>query len=147
MNYRRVSVSLGAILFLSILIIVGLTWVNYRYTAQNQAMNNFFPRWAGTRLLMMKGWSPYSQQTTDEIQQMAYGRLAQSGEDRGYFVYPLYSSLIYAPFSLTDDFALANALWMTILELSIIAIFVISVSLSQWRPSPVLLIFLFIFTA
>jgi len=147
MNYRRVSVSLGAILFLSILIIVGLTWVNYRYTAQNQTMNNFYPRWAGTRLLLMKGWSPYSQQTTDEIQQMAYGRLARSGEDRGYFVYPLYSSLIYAPFSLTDDFAIANAIWMTVLELSVIAIFVISLSLSQWRPSPLLLIFLFIFTA
>jgi len=147
MNYRRVSVSLGAILFLSILILVGLTWVNYRYTTQNQTMNKFLPRWAGTRLLMMKGWSPYSQQTTDEIQQMAYGRSARSGEDRGYFIYPLYSSLIYAPFSLTDDYALANALWMTLLELSIIAIFVISLSLSQWRPSPLLLIFLFIFTA
>ena len=147
MNYRRISVSLGAILFLSILILVGLTWINYQYTTQNQTMNKFLPRWAGTRFLMMKGWSPYSQQTTDEIQQMAYGRLARSGEDRGYFVYPLYSSLIYAPFSLTDDFALANALYMTVLELSVIAIFVISLSLSQWRPSPVLFIFLFIFTA
>ncbi len=147
MNYRRVTVSLGAVLLLSILILVGLTWVNYRYTAQNQTMNKFLPRWAGTRFLMMKGWSPYSQQTTDEIQQMAYGRSARSGEDRGYFVYPLYSSLIYAPFSLTDDYALANALWMTLLELSIVAIFVISLSLSQWRPSPLLLIFLLIFTA
>jgi hypothetical protein len=110
-------------------------------------MNKFFPRWAGTRLLLMKGWSPYSQQTTEEIQLMAYGRSARSGEDRGYFVYPLYSSLIYAPFSLTDNFALANALYMTVLELSVIAVFVISLSLSQWRPSPVLFIFLFIFTA
>jgi hypothetical protein len=122
-----------------------MTWLNLRFVAQDVGLNDFLPGWAGTRWFMVRGWSPYSAETTDGIQQLVYGRSARPSEDQGYFLYPLYSSFIYAPFSLIGDYTLARGLWMTVLEFSLFAILLASLSLSGWRPPLWLAVFILLF--
>ena len=100
MDNQRASIAITVLLILVVFVIGGITWINYQYAAQNHDMNKFVPRWKGTRLFMTEGLNPYSQETTNEVERMIYGRTARSNEETGLFVYPFYSILIYAPFAL-----------------------------------------------
>ncbi len=139
-------ITIGLVLLVS-LALVFLTWANYRYSVQNPGGSDFLPRWVGTRMLLMEGKSPYSEETTREIHQRFYGRPARSDEDQVLFVYPLYSIFVFAPYALIPDFEMARALWMTTLEASVILIVAASLSLNRWRLSPVMLGGLLLFSA
>jgi len=135
-----------AVILLVILGLVGLTWINYRYSVQNPGGSDFLPRWVGTRQFLMKAQSPYSDATTQEIQQRFYGRPAHSDEDQVLFVYPFYSVFVFAPYALISEYDMARAIWMTTLEASIILMVAAALSLSRWRLSPFMLMFLFVFS-
>jgi hypothetical protein len=134
-----------AVILVTILILVGLTWINYRYSVQNPGGSDLLPRWVGTREFFMKGQSPYSEATTQEIQQRFYGRPARSDEDQVLFVYPFYSIFIFGPYALISDYDMARAVWMTTLEACIVLIAAASISLSRWKLSPFMLMVLLIF--
>jgi hypothetical protein len=121
--------------------------MNLRYAHQNPGGNDFIPRWLGTRLFLIEEQSPYSEQTTQQIQRFIFGRLAQPDEDQSLFVYPFYSIFLFAPFSVIKEFATARALWMTFLELSLLLVVVFSLNLARWRLSPFMLGWVFLFSA
>ncbi len=136
---------IGVVVFI-LLLMISLAYTNYRYTSQYPGGNDFLSRWVGTRLFLTKGLSPYGEQATRQIHEMAYGRDARPGEDQMLFAYPMYSVIIVAPFALIAEYSLARALWMTVLEVSLILITFIGLSLSRWKPSSWLLSILLIFS-
>ena len=123
-----------------------LTWSNYQYASTNPGGNDFLVHWVGTRTLITEGISPYSEETAIRIQTMAYGRPAQEGEHELRVAYPLYSILIFLPFALFKDYVLARALWMTVLEIALVLLSVVSVRLADWKPKLLTLAFFLIFT-
>jgi hypothetical protein len=132
---------------LGIAALIFLTQTNYRYAQQNPGGSDFMPRWVGTRLFLMEGKSPYSEDATREIQQRLYGRPAHSDEDQSLFAYPLHVMLIFAPFALIPDYDMARAAWMTLLEVAIVVLVFVSLSLVRWRIRPWLLLLLLLFGA
>ncbi len=134
MNERRSSLIAPILIILSLFFLVALTWINARYADQQSGMSAFLSAWAGVRGFMTEGQSPYSEATTAQIQNLAYGRAALPGERSGQFLYPLYSMFIFGPFALVQDFVTARALWMTLLELALLGLLAASISLSRWRP-------------
>jgi hypothetical protein len=62
-------------------------------------LSDLYPRWYGSRELWLHGRDPYSAQITREIQQFQRGRAAAKGEDEGRFAYPIYVSVLLAPFA------------------------------------------------
>ena len=126
--------------------LAGLTWGNYYYTSRNPGGNDFLVHWMGTRALIKDGISPYSDEAAAKIQTLAYGRLARPGEHELRVAYPLYSVVLFAPFAMIDDFTLARSAWMTLLEVGIIGLAFLSLSLSRWKPAPLLLGFLLVFS-
>jgi len=122
------------LLFILLCSIFGITYFNYSYSQNNPGGNDFIPRYLGTRLFLLNGWSPYGEQTTEEIQNAIFGRLARDDEDQSLFVYPMYTVLLVAPFSLISDFALARALWMTALQLCLVITTITGFMLCYWKP-------------
>ena len=133
------------LILLVALAVAGLGYVNIQYTRRYPGGNDFIPRWLGTRLFLMQGIDPYSQEATLEIQKMIFGRPARTDEDQSLFVYPFYSTLIFSPFAVIADYPAARGLWMLVLELSVLAITGISISLARWRLSTLGLAVIFIF--
>jgi hypothetical protein len=131
---------------LGLIALAGLVWGNYRYAAQNPGGNDFLVHWMGTRALLKDGISPYSDETAIRIQTYAYGRPAQPGEHELRVAYPLYSIVLFAPFALIDDFVLARAAWMALLEIGTIALVFLSLRLANWKPGPILLGLLLVFS-
>jgi hypothetical protein len=77
LGYCLTILSIRAILFMGV---GGLIWAKKHFW-MNPGGNEFLPRWLGTRSFLTRGWSPYSLETTRQIQSMVYGRQAGSGED------------------------------------------------------------------
>ncbi|NMB53194.1 MAG: DUF2029 domain-containing protein [Leptolinea sp.] len=121
--------ALGLVIFL-----VALTYANHYYAVRSPGGNDFLVHWMGTRALVVDGISPYSDEVAGRIQTMVYGRLAQAGEHQLRVAYPLYSVSLFLPFALISDFALARAIWMTVLELALVGLAIFSMRLADWRP-------------
>jgi hypothetical protein len=143
----QATVTAVAVVLIVVTVFATLTWANYRFAVQNPGGNDFVPRWVGLRLFMTQGISPYGDEASHTIQQIIFGRPAQSGEDHSLFVYPLYTIFLMWPYALTGSLPLARALWMTTLQLLALWIAAGSLHLIRWRPAPALLGALFVFAA
>lgn len=120
-------------ILLGLAALAGLTWANYVYASENPGGNDFLVHWVGTRALVIDGISPYSDEVALDIQTRAYGRPAQSGEHELRVAYPLYSVLVFLPYALITDFTLARAVWMTTLEVALVALAFSSLRLTRWK--------------
>ena len=133
-TYRRhTNLVFGVLLGLILLVSSILTWANYQYAVQNPGGNDFLVHWMGTRNLLLNNISPYSDQTALDIQTMAYGRAARPDEHQLRVAYPLYSIVLFAPFAFIEDFTLARAVWMTLLEICLVLISFILINICEWK--------------
>ncbi len=135
------------ILFLlsALVAVAGLAYANYQFALQAPGGNDFLARWMGARAWVLEGISPYDPQVSLRTQEVIYGRPADpaAGEDVAHFVYPLPSMIFFAPFAALP-FTVARALWMTLLELSLLGLGFLSLRIAGWMPRrPTLTIFLF----
>ncbi len=144
---RNNNIKYAVVMVLVIIIIVVLTMVNFQFSIQNPGGNDFLARWNGAHEWLINGNNPYTNQVSEVAQKMIYGRLANpvKGEDVAHFVYPIYSMLFFAPFALMD-YTLARAVWMTVLELAMVALTFISLRLSGWKIKPISLAGILIFS-
>lgn len=140
MQRRRQLTQLAVLLsVVGVILIAAMVWGNYQYCKENPGGNDFLVHWMGTRSFLVNGLSPYSDETALKIQTMAYGRPAQPGEHELRVAYPLYSVIIFLPFAFIKDFILARAIWMTVSEIAIILLAVLTMRLSNWRPGLILM--------
>ena len=147
MRVQRPDLAYLALIAGGIVLLIVLSLINYRYVVSNTSFRDHFtPRWLGTRLFLTAQIDPYSMEATRTIQQQMLGRFAVQGEDQQLFLYPFYSLAIYSPFALVGDNLLARAAWMTLLELALLGLAVISVNIARWRPSLPLVIGFIMFT-
>lgn len=136
MNRKQQRTIKEVLQILLLLIIVGLfIFGNLQYTAKNPGGNDFLVHWVGTQSFVKEGISPYSDDVALRIQNLVYGRPAQSGEHELRVAYPFYSVFLFLPFSLIDDFTVARALWMTLLEFLIIISTIMMIRMVNWKPN------------
>lgn len=131
---RRASVLFVTILVVGLLLIVGLTWMNFLYTSQDSGPNDFYPAWLATRALLLRGINPYDGQAVTAAALSLSGGVLSDQSDFYALRYPIHATLVFAPFALINDPYLARALWMTLLELALMGNLAVSVSLSRWKP-------------
>ncbi len=115
--------------------VVILLVANQRFVAASPGGNDFLVHWVGTRALLFEKVSPYSDTVAMKIQTLAYGRPAHAGEHELRVAYPLYSIVLFAPFAMVADYALARSLWMTVLEVALLGAALAGLRLARWRPS------------
>lgn len=141
---RRNPVLLALILAAGVIgMLVALTIFNYRYSRTNPGGNDFLVHYIGTRTFLKEGISPYSDETALRIQTAAYGHPAEPGQHELRVAYPLYSIVLFMPYALVSDYDLARALWMTTLEAALIAMALLSLRLTNWKP-PLFMLTLFL---
>jgi hypothetical protein len=143
---RSVLFKTAAVVIVLLAAAAAMTWGNYQFAAQNPGGNDFLVHWMGTRSLITDGLNPYSDEVATRIQTYAYGRPANPGEHLLRVAYPLYSVVVFLPFALIEDFTLARAAWMTVLEAGLILLIFLSLRLVRWRVSPVMLGVLLLFS-
>ena len=118
---------------LIILTLVGATFINLRLTATFQLQDDFAPRWVAAREWMQTGASPYS----DSTHEATLDLLESNGNDpsslsQGRFYDPAWYVLFYLPISFVP-YSVARAIWMTLIELSIILSVLLSIRMSNLK--------------
>jgi len=117
-------------------VLAGLGIANYRFAVQAPGGNDFLARWVAANQWLVHGRDPYAPQVSLEAQTLIYGRPAdrQAGEDVAHFAYPLFAMLFFGPFGLIP-YPLARAIWMTLLEVGLPILAILSIQLCGWKPS------------
>ena len=137
-NNRTLSIIL--VLIVAGIVLVGLIWVNFQFSSNNPGGNDFLAHYVGTRSLLFEGKSPYSDEVALEIQKLVFGRPAEPGEIEHRVVYPLYSTLIFTPFALIKDYAIARVAWMTVMEIILLFTGYLALQITNWKPKLVILV-------
>ncbi|NWF69833.1 MAG: DUF2029 domain-containing protein [Chloroflexi bacterium] len=130
---------------LTILVVVNIIATHNTLTAPFPGHNDFMSRWAGARSFWLDGQNPYGEEASLNIQERIYGRAVREGEDPGYFAYPFYTVFVVWPLVYVD-YAWASALWMVLLEACLIGALLLLLNLYHWRPSPLLLALLLVWS-
>ncbi len=109
------------------------------FTSKVPGANDFFPRWKGAQLFWQDGIDPYSQTATEAIQRGLYGgNLARPDQDQVLFVYPFYTVFLLWPL-VNLDYAWVQAIWLVIVQFSLIGGVIATLRLLEWRQPPWLL--------
>lgn len=105
------------------IIILGLVLItigNMQVLRGYPAGDEFIAHWVGTRAFISDGMSPYSDDVTADIVTTIKGLHPDNTATEYRFLAPLFALLLYAPVSLVKNAILATAIWMTILEVSLL---------------------------
>jgi len=132
----RLSLSIAAAIIM--LLILNSVATYSLLTSRWPGHNDFMSRWEGARSYWQDGLNPYNAQASLQIQEAIYGRAALPSEDPGYFAYPFYTVFPLWPL-VQVSYGWASAMWMVLLEASLILALVLLLNHIQWRPAPLIL--------
>ncbi len=128
-------------------LIVLLFFANYTFAKNSPGGTDFLYRWLPTRLVFFKGYeNPYSDEIEYQVELVHHGHAHQEDETPGIFAYPYYTMAVFLPFAFTENFLLARTAWMTLMELAHIAIILISLKITEYKPTKSILIALIFFS-
>jgi hypothetical protein len=143
-SHPIIPLIISSLLLFSIL--GGLVWANTQYSQNHPGGRDFLVQWLGARTLLQYGNNPYDDPATQRAQIVYYGRLANAGEDPLHLFVPFPIELFFIPFALTSNYGLARGFWMTLLEAALAAMGYLSLRLTVWKPSRILLTVILIFS-
>jgi hypothetical protein len=128
---RRSSISPIIPILLLIVIIIGLTWANYNLIRHANYWSEFASGWAGGHSWFLTGVSPYDTKITEITSGLFSSPQPQTFSPPNKFLYPLFTMIIYAPFSL-GNYLTGRVMWMTFLELCTIFLALVSTWTLKW---------------
>jgi len=120
---------------LILIALVGATLLNLRLASSFQLQDDFAPRWVAAREWMQSGSSPYS----DSTHEATLDLLDENGNEpyglsQGRFVDPAWFVLFYLPISFVP-YSIARAIWMTLIELSLLLSVALSIRMAGLKMS------------
>jgi hypothetical protein len=127
-------------------------YINVQHGRLKEQLGDLYPRWVGTRELLLNGHNPYGKEVSHQIQMAFYGHAIEQTYDKPAseiideqrFVYPLYVVLLLAP-TVHTDFAALEA-WAPLVLALFTAISVwIWLEVARWRPPPLVVAALVLF--
>ena len=109
MRQEKSHILLGIIIMLVLWVVS--SFVTYRVFVRGADHRDFYPMWAGTRLLISGEKDIYSLDSTRSIQLQLYHRLIPEGRDQQGFAYPILLAIFILPFALIQDVEIATAVF------------------------------------
>lgn len=115
-------------------------------------LGDLYPRWVGTRELLLHGKNPYSLEVSHEIQMAFYGHVIEQSYDKPplerfdeqRFAYPVYVAFLLAP-TVHVEFEQLEA-WAPVVLAALTAISVwLWIVVLRWRPPPLIAAALILF--
>lgn len=127
--------ALVASFLVALALLGGLVWANTTFAQRNSGEREFLVPWLAARTYLLYGDSPYSDPATQRAQIVYYGRLAVEGEDSLRLWLPFPLELVYFPFALLPDYALARGLWMSLQEIALAALALLILRLTGMKAT------------
>jgi hypothetical protein len=133
---------LGLIALVTIILGGGLIGANIALSRVFHGGGGFFIGLEAARAFLFEHTDPYSGTVASLAQELAYGRLARSGENPYVFAIPFFLIPVYFPFTLFTESASARGLWMFISEVSLAGTAFLALRLIEWQARRLFVVFL-----
>jgi hypothetical protein len=117
--------------------IVGMVWVNFQFTAKSTRSNDFAVYWSSARTLLFDGATPYGELASLKSQNLIFGLGGRPSDPPSRLDLPFHIELLILPFALIANFQMAQAIWMTILEIALVITAFVCFRTFRWSPNPV----------
>ena len=117
---------------ITLLIIFLLFWVNYYFTQHTYGGEDFLINWQATRSLVFKGINPYSSEALQQYSKTVADNNILPFERKLHFSNPLFSLILYLPFSLFSNYTFARAAWLVYQEISAILTGILIIKIFKW---------------
>lgn len=135
---------LAGVLFAG-LMVANVVFSYMTFTAPYPGFNDFMTPWEAGRGFFYDGINPYSAEASLNIQTRLYGRAALPDEQPNHFAYPFYTVLVVWPL-IHVDYAWATAIWLVFNEALLGGALLLLLNLYGWRPRPLMITILLLFT-
>lgn len=127
-------------------------YVNVTRGKLKAQMGDLYPRWVGTRELLLHGRNPYGAEVSHEIQRAFYGHAIEQSYDKPdseildeqRFAYPVYVVFLLAP-TVHADFARLQAWTPVVLGAFVAASVWLWMAVLGWKPPPVFAVAVILF--
>jgi hypothetical protein len=140
-NRRRWLIR-GGLIAAALAAYVLVTWVVF--TRPFPGFNDYTTVWEASRSYFYDGLNPYSAETSLNIQTRLYGQAATADQQPNHYAYPFYTIFASWPF-IHFEYTLATAMWVVLLQASLVGGLILLLDLYRWRPKPLTLAGLVIF--
>jgi hypothetical protein len=107
--------------------------------------NDFMVPWEAARGFWLDNVPVYSPQSTDNIQTRIYGHPVGDSQFPNYYSYPFYTLFEMLPL-VFFSYDWASAIWMVLLEACLVGALFLLIDLYRWKPGPVMLALLVVWT-
>ncbi len=118
----------------------GLVWGQYRFYLYQPDGDEFLSHWVRSRSFLINNINPSSEIVKIRIQAIAAENNVNLLNNTPGLVDPIYVELFYIPFGLIENYLLARASWMLVLEFALITAVWLNLRVLAWQPNRFILV-------
>ena len=134
------------VVILLLVTMAALFWVNYQYSMGEGGGVNLAVYWNSARTVLFEGATPYGELASLRSQFSIFGVANTPDLPPLKLDLPFHVETLLLPLGLIRDFQMAQAVWMTILEISLVVSVFLCLRFLKWTPSPFIGGIIIIFT-
>lgn len=127
-----------AIVALTLAAVGGLYWANFHFLSSEGGGSDFAVYWNSGRTVLYDNATPYGELASLRSQNTIFGIAGRAGDPPALLDLPFHIEVFVLPFAFIQNFKVAGAIWMTLLEIFIVITVFISLRFLRWEPNPLI---------
>ena len=135
---KQPTVVYFAIVALTLAAVGGWYWANYHFVSHEGGGSDFAVYWNSGRTVLYDNATPYGQLASSRSQNTIFGIAGRVGNPPTLLDIPFHIEVFVLPFAFIQNFKVASAIWMTLLEIFIVITVFICLRFLRWIPNPLI---------
>ena len=135
---KQPTVVYFAIVALTLAAVGGWYWANYHFVSNEGGGSDFAVYWNSGRTVLYDNATPYGELASSRSQNTIFGIAGREGNPPALLDIPFHIEVFVLPFALIQNFRVASAIWMTLLEIFIVITVFICLRFLRWVPNPLI---------
>jgi hypothetical protein len=127
-----------AIIAITIAAVSGWYWVNFLFFSREGGGSDFAVYWNSGRTVLYDNATPYGTLASSRSQNTIFGIAGRVGNPPMLLDLPFHIEVFVLPFAFIENFKVAGAMWMTLLEIFIVFTIFICFRFLRWEPKPLI---------
>ena len=135
---KQPTVVYFAIVALTLAAVGGWYWANYHFVSHEGGGSDFAVYWNSGRTVLYDNATPYGQLASSRSQNTIFGIAGRVGIPPMLLDIPFHIEVFVLPFAFIQNFKVASAIWMTLLEILMVITVFICLRFLRWIPNPLI---------
>jgi hypothetical protein len=135
---KKSSFLYAVIIVITIAAVSGWYWVNFQFISREGGGSDFAVYWNSGRTVLYDNATPYGALASSRSQNTIFGIAGRVGDPPMLLDLPFHIEVFVLPFAFIQNFKVAGATWMSLLEILIVFTVFICFRFLRWEPNPLI---------